>query len=381
MPLILLGAAIALLLVLIVRLKLNPFLALVLVSFLVGLANGMAAQAALNSILKGMGDTLGSVVLVIVSGAALGKLIEESGAAHTVSNSMTKLFGLKRIQISMVLTGFLVGLPMFYNASFLVLTPLVYAVSASTGLPLLYLGIPMSAALSVTHGFLPPHPAPTAVAAMFHADANLTLLFGIILSIPAILLGGPFLARFFRNTKNQSRRRACMSTASFAPRNSPGIGVSLFTILIPVALMLIGAVVTMTVKTGGALLTTAKFMSDANVALLLAMLVGLYTLGIRRGRDMEALMKSVGTATASVAMLLLIIASGGAFKQILLDCGTADVVKTMTSQAGLSPILLAWGDRGAAALRDRLGHRGRAYCGRHRAADDSGQRCAPPRFW
>ena len=352
MPLILLGAAIALLLVLIVRLKLNPFLALVLVSFLVGLANGMTAQAALNSILKGIGDTLGSVVLVIVSGAALGKLIEESGAAHTVSNSMTKLFGLKRIQISMVLTGFLVGLPMFYNASFLVLTPLVYAVSATTGLPLLYLGIPMSAALSVTHGFLPPHPAPTAVAAMFHADANLTLLYGIILSIPAILLGGPFLARFFRNSKNQPPP-GLYERREFRPEELPGIGISLFTILIPVALMLIGAVVTMTVKNGGALLTTAKFMSDANVALLLAMLVGLYTLGIRRGRDMEALMKSVGTATASVAMLLLIIASGGAFKQILLDCGTADVVKTMTSQAGLSPILLAWGT--AALLRFAIG--------------------------
>ena len=352
MPLILLGAAIALLLVLIVTLKLNPFLALVLTSFLVGVANGMAPSAALNSILKGIGDTMGALVLIVVSGAALGKLIEESGAAHTVSNSLTKLFGLKRIQISMVLTGFLVGLPMFYNASFLVLTPLVYAMSATTGLPLLWLGIPMSAALSVTHGFLPPHPAPTAVAAMFHADANQTLLFGILLSIPAILLGGPVLARFFRHTTNQPPP-GLYQHREFRAEELPGLGVSLFTILIPVLLMLAGAVVTMTTQDGGPLLATAKFLSDPNVALLLAMLVGIYTLGIRRGRDMEGLMKSVATATASVSMLLLIIASGGAFKQILLDCGTAEVVKAITAQAGLSPILLAWGT--AALLRFAIG--------------------------
>jgi gluconate transporter len=352
MQIALLGGSIVLLLVLIIRLKLNPFLALVLTSFLLGVANHMGAQAALNSILKGIGDTLGSVALVIVSGAALGKLIEESGAANTVSNSLTGLFGLKRVQLSLVITGFLVGLPMFYNASFLVLTPLVYTLAATTGYPLIYLGLPLSASLSVMHGYVPPHPAPTAVAAVFHADINVTLLYGTVLAIPAILLGGLFLSRFFKHTKNQPPPELYQHR-EFKKEDLPGLGVSLFTILIPVLLMLAGAVIAITVPGDGPVLAASKFLSDANVALLLAVLVGLYTLGIRQGRDMDGLMKSFGTAVNSVAMLLLIIGGGGALKQVLLDCGTADVIKNSASHANVSPILLAWG--AAALLRFAVG--------------------------
>jgi gluconate transporter len=352
MPLILLGAAIALLLVLIVTFKLNPFLALVLTSFLTAVGNGMAAQAALNSILKGIGDTIGSVALVIVAGAALGKLIEESGAAHVVSKRLTEIFGPKRVQLSVVLTAFLIGLPMFYNASFLVLTPLVYALAATSGVPLLYLGIPASAALSVTHGYVPPHPAPTAVAALFHADLNMTLLYGTVLAIPAILLGGPLLARFHKKSKNQPPA-GLYTHREFKPEELPALGNALTTILIPVILMLAGAVVTMTTSGKSFLLDAAKFLSDANVALLIAMFVAIYTLGIRRGRDMDSLMKSVGAAVASVSMLLLIIGSGGAFKQVLIDCGTADVIKRSASQVALSPLLLAWG--AAAVLRFSIG--------------------------
>ena len=203
MPLILLSISIVLLLLLIVRLKLNPFLALLLASFFVGVFNGMSAEAALRSILKGIGDTMGSLVLVLVFGAILGKLIEESGAAHTISYAFTDLFGARRVQFSMLATGFLVGLPMIYNASFLVLIPLVYTLSSTTGLSLMSLGIPLSAALSVTHGYLPPHPAPTSIAILYKADVNRTLLYGLVLAVPAAILAGPVLARFFRKLKTQ----------------------------------------------------------------------------------------------------------------------------------------------------------------------------------
>jgi H+/gluconate symporter-like permease len=141
---------------------------------MVGVLNGMSAETTLRSILKGIGDTMGGLVLVIVFGAMLGKLIEESGAAHTISYALIRLFGQRRIQLAVVLTGFIVGLPMMYNASFLVLIPLIYTLSATTGLSLMYLGIPLSSALSVTHGYLPPHPAPTSIAIMFKADVNVT---------------------------------------------------------------------------------------------------------------------------------------------------------------------------------------------------------------
>lgn len=352
MPLILLGLSIVLLLLLIVGLKLNPFLALLLVSFFAGVLNGMSADAALRSILKGIGDTMGSLVLVLVFGAILGKLIEESGAAHTISYAFTNWFGARRIQLSMLATGFLVGLPMIYNASFLVLIPLVYTLSNTTGLPLMSLGIPLSAALSVTHGYLPPHPAPTSIAILYKADVNLTLFYGLVLAIPAAVLAGPVLARFFRKLKNQPPAELFQGV-TFRMEDLPGLGVSLFTILIPVLLMLAGALVSMTPRTGSGLLTASKFLSDPNVALLLAVLVGLYTLGLRRGRSMESLMKSVGAAAASISMVILIIASGGAFKQVLIDCGTGDAIKDIAAHAQLSPILLAWAT--AALMRLALG--------------------------
>ncbi len=352
MPLILLSLSIVFLLLLIVRLKLNPFLALLLTSFFAGVFNGMSAEAALRSILKGIGDTMGSLVLVLVFGAVLGKLIEESGAAHTISYAFTDLFGARRMQFSMLATGFLVGLPMIYNASFLVLIPLVYTLASTSGMSLMSLGIPLSAALSVTHGYLPPHPAPTSIAILYNADVNRTLLYGLVLAVPAAILAGPVLARFFRKLKNQPPPELFQGV-TFRKEDLPGLSVSLFTILIPVLLMLGGALVSMATRTGSGLLTASKFLSDPNVALLLAVLVGFYTLGLRRGRNMEALMKSMGTAAASISMVILIIAAGGAFKQVLIDCGTGDAIKDIAAKAQFSPILLAWVT--AALMRLALG--------------------------
>jgi gluconate transporter len=352
MPLILLGLSIILLLLLIVRLKLNPFLALLLASFFVGVLNGMSADAALRSILKGIGDTMGSLALVLVFGAVLGKLIEESGAAHTISYAFTHWFGARRIQFSVLATGFLVGLPMIYNAGFLVLIPLVYTLSSTSGASLMSLGIPLCAALAVTHGYLPPHPAPTSIAILYGADVNRTLLCGLVLAIPVAILAGPVLASFFRKVKTQPPAELYQGV-TFRKEDLPGLGLSFFTILIPVFLMLAGALASMAPHIGSGLLTASKFLSDPNVALLLAVLVGFYTLGLRRGRTMEALMKSVGTGAASVSMVILIIAAGGAFKQVLVDCGTGDAVKEIAAHAQLSPILLAWAT--AALLRLALG--------------------------
>ncbi|HVW05548.1 MAG TPA: gluconate:H+ symporter [Vicinamibacterales bacterium] len=352
MPLVLLGAAIVALLILILRLKLNPFLALTLTSFTLGLCNGMTPQAALNSIIKGAGDTFGSIFLIIVAGAAIGKLIEESGAAVSVSRTFIRFFGVQRVQIAMVLTGFLVGLPMFYNAGFLVLTPLVYAVSIETGYSIIYLGLPLSAALSVTHGFVPPHPGPTTIANIFHADLNLTLLYGIVLAVPATLLGGPVLTRFLKHMKNEPPP-ALYRHREFKNEDLPSFGVSLTTILIPVLLMLFGAIVNLTADPNSALAKTSQFLSDANVALMIGFFVAIWTLGLRRGMGMDDVMKQLGAAASSVAMLLLLIASGGSFKQILLDGGVADVIKTMASQSSISPLLLAWGT--AAFVRFAVG--------------------------
>lgn len=180
---------ILLLLVLIVR-KLNPMIALVIVAIVTGLLLGMPANKVMNSISAGVGGTLGSMVLVLALGAMMGKLIEDSGSARKIVFVLIGAFGQRNIQWAILLTGFLVGIPLFYNAGFVVLIPLVFAIAATTKLPKLYVGIPMAAALSVTHGFLPPHPGPVALAAIFHADMGKTLLYGLILGVPIAIIAG-----------------------------------------------------------------------------------------------------------------------------------------------------------------------------------------------
>ncbi|HOX02489.1 MAG TPA: gluconate:H+ symporter [Candidatus Paceibacterota bacterium] len=350
--LLILGLGIVLLLALIVWLKLNAFLALLLASLAVGLLNGLAPDAALKSMLAGIGGTMGSLALILAFGAMLGKLIEESGAAHTITYWLTDLFGEKRIQLSVMITGFLVGLPMIYNASFLTLIPLIYTFSVVTRKPLMMLGIPLSSALSVTHGYLPPHPAPTAIAQLYGADPNVTLLYGLALAAPATFLAGPFLARFFRHLRNQPPPEL-FTERQFRREELPGIGVSLLTMLMPVLLMLMGAVVTMAWKPSGPAARAVAFFSDPNIALGTAVLVGIVALGRRRGRPMEDVMKGMGGAVGSIAMVLFIIAGGGAFKQVLLDSGTAESIKAVAQTLEWSPIVLAWST--AAVLRLALG--------------------------
>lgn len=352
MQLIILGVSVLLLLLLIVRFKLNAFLALLLTSLFAGLCNGMSAVASLHSILKGIGDTMRSLALILVFGAILGKLISESGAAHTISYSLTRWLGLGRIQISMLLIGLIVGLPMIYNASFLVLIPLVYTLTETTGLPMLYIGIPLSAALSVAHGYLPPHPAPTAIAEMYGADVNRTLLYGLILAVPAALLAGPFLARYFRDERNEPPPEL-YKPISFDPAVLPGLSVSLLTTVFPVLLMLAGALMEMIAPGGDRLASWARLLSDPNVALFSTVMIAYHTLGLRRGLTMEHLLKLTFEGVSSVAMVILIITSGGAFKQVLLDSGTGNGIERLISHAHLSPILVVW--CAAALMRLALG--------------------------
>jgi len=341
MALIVLAISIAILLALITWAKLNPLLALLVTAFCAGVLNGMSADAALKSILKGFGDTLGSLALMILFGAMLGKLIEESGAAHTITGALIAAMGPKRIQWAVLIVAFLIGLPMFYNAAFLVLIPLIYTLATDTGLSLAWLGMPMAAALSAVHGMLPPHPAPAAIAIAFHADSGRTLLYGLPIAIIAAIVAGPGWATFFRGLRSQPPAGLHVER-SFEGRSLPGFPVSMGTVLFPVALMIAGSIVALAVRHDNGLTVSMRFLSDANVALFLAVVLACYTLGLRRGRTVEALMKDANTAVSGVAGTLFIVAAGGARKQVLLDAGTGESVKHLTAGMSLSPIVLAW---------------------------------------
>ncbi|MCJ8167340.1 gluconate:H+ symporter [Pontibacter sp. E15-1] len=336
---VLLGVIALLLLTLVLRI--NAFIALVLVALGVGLAEGMAVQDALASLQKGIGDTLGSLVLILGFGAMLGNLLSESGAAQRITYGLIKRFGKQNLQWAMVLTGFIVGLPMFYNAGFVVIIPLVFAVAVSAELPLLYVGIPAAAALSVTHGFLPPHPGPTAIAIIFGADITRTLLYGLCLAVPTIVVAGPLFTRFLKNIKTAPPQNLFV-IKPLPEEQMPGYGISVFTALVPIALMATSAVLTIILPAGAALRVLFEFIGDPMMALLISVLVAIVTLGLNRGRTMPEIMKICTDSIAGIAMILLIIGGGGAFKQVLVDSGVGNEVTALLNGTNLSPLFLGW---------------------------------------
>jgi gluconate transporter len=352
MPLLLVALAVLMLLVLMIAFRLNAFLALILVALGLGLAEGMTAKDALISVQNGVGSTLGSLALILGFGAMLGNLISSSGAAQRITYSLIRQFGTKHIQWAVVLTGFLVGLPMFYNAGFVLLIPLVFSIAASTGLPLLYVGLPMAAALSVTHGYLPPHPGPTAIAVLYKADVGLTLVYGIIISIPAIIVAGPFFSRFTKKYK-ASPPPGLAAPRVFTDAEMPGYANSVFTALFPVLIMAFATIASLLLPETSALRKGFDFIGDPAIALLLSVLLAIFTLGLNRGMKMDDIMAIVTNSIGSIAMILLIIGGGGALKQVLVDSGVGDYITNLVSGMQLSPLFLAWGI--AALLRVCLG--------------------------
>jgi gluconate transporter len=375
MPLLSVAAGIALLLALVLVARLDAFFALLLTSFGVGLLNGMSPLEVLGAVTRGVGATMGSVVLVLVFGAMLGKLLDESGAARAIVGRLAAVFGPARVPLAMAATGLLVGLPMLYNAGFLVLIPIVYAMGRATGMPLTALGVPLAASLSAAHGFLPPHPAPTYVAFAYGASVNATLFAGLAAAVPACLIAGVLFGRLLPRIAPDARGAvpAGLADAEAAAarddpaRPLPGLAVSVATALVPVVLMLVGAVVDVAAGTAGvdpgrdgdrfaerlalaapdpavrAVVSAAKFVGNANVALAAGVFVALYTLGVRRGRRMDELMAAMGRATAGIATIVLVIAAGGAFSQVLRDAGVADYVTRRAAGLRADPLLVAFG--------------------------------------
>jgi len=352
MPLIIIALGIALLLVLVIALRFNAFIALIIVAVGVGIAEGMPIVQVVGSIKKGVGDTLGELALMLGFGAMLGALIAESGAARVITSRLVAIFGPRRVPWALMLTGFIIGIPLFYTVGFLIVIPLIFAVTASTRLPLLYVGIPMIAALSVTHGFLPPHPAPTAVAVAYQADITLTLLYGLVIAFPAILVAGWLFGSTFKNSWTPLPE-GLMQAEPDNPHRVPGFSIAVFTALTPVLLMAAAAVAKLTLPEGHAVLNILSFIGDPVIALLLALLLGAYTLGVGLGRKWSDIMDGFANAVKPVAMILLIIGGGGAFKQVLVDSQAGDYLVKLFNASNMSPLLLAWSI--AAALRIALG--------------------------
>ena len=279
--------------------------------------------------------------MILGLGAMLGKLVAESGAAQQITNGLIRIFGVKNTKAAVMLTGFIVGVTMFYSVGFVILVPLVFTVASATGLSLIGVGLPMLAALSVTHGFLPPHPAPSALSVMFDADIGKTLLYGITLAIPAILISGPLLTRFLPKVEAKPLKEF-MASKTFDVSELPSLTNSLLTALLPVLLIGFATVISSFLNVNNTLYDLVNFIGNPVIALLLTLLIGTYTLGVARGKSMDDIMKIYATAASGITMVLLIISGAGALKQILIDSGVSQYIGGLLQITSLSPLLIGW---------------------------------------
>ncbi len=321
--------------------KVSPFISLLIVSILAGLFLGMNPGLLIKTIETGVGNTLAGLTLIICLGAVLGKILESSGAAKKISLTLINAFGLKNIQWSLLLTGFLVGIPLFYNAGFVILVPLIFSIAKETRLPLLYLAIPMAASLSTAHCFLPPHPGPVILVNAFNADMGKTLMYGLILAVPAIVIAGPYFGRFLKNVE-VSLSGLFAGKEDFTEAQLPPTLPSFLIALLPVLLIAISVIADKVFADGSVLRKILLFTGDANIALLLTVIVASWFFGLRAGHNMEKVMKWVAEGISGIAMILLIITAGGVFKQVLTDSGAADYILSFSKEWQLAPLIFAW---------------------------------------
>ncbi|KTD84165.1 GntP family permease [Paenibacillus etheri] len=362
MPLVIVTIGILALLVLIMGFKLNTFVSLIIVSFGVALALGMPLNEIVKTIEAGLGGTLGHLALIFGLGAMLGKLIADSGGAQRIAMTLVHKFGEKNIQWAVVAASFIIGVALFFEVGLVLLIPIVFAISRQLKVSILYLGIPMAAALSVTHGFLPPHPGPTVIAGEYGADIGEVLLYGFIIAIPTVILAGPIFTKLAKKLVPASFTKtgniaSLGEQKEFKLEDTPGFGISVFTAMLPVILMSIATIITLLQKTIGfednGLLAAIRFIGDASTSMLISLLVAVYTMGLARKIPIKTVMQSCSTAITHIGMMLLIIGGGGAFKQVLINGGVGDYVAELFQGTSLSPILLAWII--AAILRISLG--------------------------
>lgn len=320
--------------------KVQPFLAFLLVSLAAGFALGLPPAHLLAAVYQGLGDALGSVVAIIVLGAMLGKLVADSGAAQQIATVMLEAFGLKYIQWTLMATGLIIGVPLFYNVGFVLVVPLIFSVAYKYRLPAVYVGLPMLASLSVLHGFLPPHPAPTALVAQFHASLGLTFVYGLVIAVPAIILAGPLYARTLRSIVSVPLTGFVTKVRPAA--ELPGRLNSFMSSLLPVLLLGLALGLQAVLPTHGPLTPLLVLLAEPAVVMLLSVLVATVSLGLARGRSLSEVMDSYGLAVKDIAAILLIIAGAGALKQVLVASGASQEIAAGLRGIGLPPLVLGW---------------------------------------
>ena len=365
---------IAVVVLLIVWLKVHPFLALILGSLLLGIVGGLAFTDTIASFQAGVGATVGNVGVLIALGAMIGGLLAESGGADRVVNAFVDNVSTRRLPWAIAGVAALIGIPLFFEVGVVLLVPIVLLVARRTSLPVLLVGIPALAGLSVLHGLVPPHPGPLVAIDALDADLGRTLLFGLICAIPCVILAGPVFGTWisrrldlpvpvmFGSRDNVNRdgdgasgpvddlggvtggeQRARVGTAVEAPpRRLPGLAPTIITVLLPVVLMLLRAIGELTLEEGNGVRSFLDVVGTPMIALLAGVILAMFTLGTAVGFGRQKISATLGGSLPAIAGILLIVAAGGGFKQVLVDAGVGDLVGRAAEDFNISALVLGW---------------------------------------
>ncbi len=316
-------------------------MSLLIVAIITGFCLGMQPKDILKSIETGVGSTLGGLALIICLGAILGKILEISGAAEKIASTLINGFGKKNTQWAVLLTGFLVGIPLYYNAGFVILVPLIFSIAKKANLPLLYVAIPMAASLSTTHCFLPPHPSPVFLVNAFKANMGKTLIYGSIIAVPVVILTGPVLGRILQRIKVDINS-FFLAAEPVKEKKLPAAFPSFMIGLLPVLLITLSVIVDSLLPDQNLFKKIILFIGDPTIALLIAVLLAIWFFGLKAGETMATTMKWLNEAISGIAIIVLIITAGGVLKQVIQDSGTGDYISSFSTKWQMPPLLFAW---------------------------------------
>lgn len=339
-------AGIATIVVLISYFKVHAFIALVVGSGLVGLASGLTAPDVIKQFQSGFGKTLGGVGILVALGTMLGKLLADSGGADRIVNTILDWAGERRLPWAMALIAMIIGIPLFFEVGVVLLMPVILLMTRRSGSSIVRIGIPALAGLSVMHGLVPPHPGPLIAVDALKADLGQTMAFGLLIAIPTVIIAGPVFGSWIGKRVISQPPQRLVDEFSQRPAeslaNAPGFGVTLGTVLLPVVLMLGKALADVLLAKDNAARAWIDFLGDPLLALLIAVIVAMFTFGYVRGFSREKVGALLGGSLAPIAGIIMIIGAGGGFKEMLIAGGIGTAIGKAAASSALSPLLLGW---------------------------------------
>lgn len=334
--------AIGLIVFLIMKTKLSAFVALTISGLTLGILAGMPFDKIATSFQNGMGNTLGFLATVLGLGTILGKMLEVSGGAQRLARTLITAFGEKRAHWSMMLVAFICGIPVFFQVGFVLLIPVLFSVAKQTKMSLIKVGIPVVAGLVIVHGLVPPHPAALAIVGTLKADVGTTIIYSLLIGLPAAVIAGPVFGNIISKYVNTNPPEQLFKDELIPDEKLPKFATTLVTILLPMIIMVVKTIAELTAPKGASYLPVVAFIGNPITALLISVVVSYFTLGIFRGMKKEDLLKITDGCFGPVAGILLVIGAGGAFNQVLQDSGIGKALAGVLTSLHMNPIILAW---------------------------------------